>query len=67
MKATNLAQALTIFASYAPDVEIEHKEGRYLIVGYSEEVFGNMTTLSKKNLFLLGWNLRPDGVWYLPD
>ena len=67
MRATNLATALTIFASYAPNVEVEYKDNAYRLYGYSEDAFYSMTTLPRNKLFNLGWRSSLEGVWYLPD
>jgi hypothetical protein len=67
MLATKLAGALTIFASYAPAVQIEYQQNAYRLYGYSEDAFKSMTLSARSKLFSLGWCISSDGEWYLPD
>jgi hypothetical protein len=67
MLASKLATALTILASYAPAVQVEHQGNAYRIYGYPEDAFKSMTLSARSKLFSLGWRVSSDGQWYLPD
>jgi hypothetical protein len=67
MRATKLAQALTIFSSYAPTVCVGYLDGAYRLYDCPEDGFYSMTMTARNKLFSLGWRSSPQGKWYLPD